>query len=285
MIDDLKCGDVDSFEQNWKEREETNYVHWTPSKAKNQIQLAFKNHWHLLCELMESRYFNNGKRVLEVGCGRGSLSCYFSDAGYDCSLLDISEDVIKKAKAIFQENELKAKFRVGSVEALPFENNIFDVVFSIGLLEHFEDAELAISEQIRLLDEGGLLFCYIVPEYSDNIQKDYEWVNEVLKGYVESPTGHSSQKKEVFRSIAGSEYYLSLLKKNGLNNISASGVYPLPMISHSIEFPFTLMPDKSEQALVQQFKKMLEKRQKKTRKNPWLCEEGYGQAFVVWGYK
>jgi len=57
------------------------------------------------------------------------------------------------------------------------------------------------------------------------------------------------------------------------------------MISHSIDFPFSLMPQKSEQELVQYFKKILIEIEKKTGTHPWLCKEGYGNAFLVWGVK
>lgn len=284
-MDEMKKGEVLSFQGNWKARGESYYVHWTRSEPVNQVQLAFRNHWNLLCELIEDSCFNKGDRVLEVGCGRGSLSCYFSDAGYKCTLLDISAEVIEKAKDIFQKYELKAEFQVGDAERFSFEDRSFDVVFSIGLLEHFDNWESLIREQIRVLDDGGLLFCYVVPDYSDNIQKDYAWINEILKGYVKKAEGQSQEKFPVWRSTASSVSGLLLLKKYGLSNVHTSGVYPLPMISHSIEFPFTLMPEESEKALVRHFTKMLEENGRKTGKHPWLCEEGYGQAFVMWGYK
>ena len=284
-MDELKNGDLISFQGNWKERDESCYVHWTRSEPVNQIQLAFRNHWILLRELMEDVYFNKGTRTLEVGCGRGSLSSYFSDAGYECTLLDISEDVIDKARVIFQRNDLKVKFEVGDAQKLPFDDKSFDIVFSIGLLEHFEDCEPLISEQIRVLDDGGLLFCYIVPECQGNIQKEYEWINKILKEYVQDSTGKTHQKLPVWRSAVSSRDILFLLEKYGLSNVNASGVYPLPMISHSIEFPFTLMQEESEKALVSHFEQMLKENGRKTGQNPWLCEEGYGQAFVMWGYK
>lgn len=284
-MDEMKNGDVISFQGNWKDRDESCYVHWTRSEPVNQIQLAFRNHWNLLCELMEDASFNKGTRALEVGCGRGSLSCYFSDAGYGCTLLDISEDVINRARVIFQEHNLKAEFEVGDAEKLPFDDKSFDIVFSIGLLEHFEDCDPLIREQVRVLDDGGLLFCYVVPEYSDSVQKKYKWINEILKGYVKNSTEQTHQKLPVWRSTVSSRDILFLLEKHGLGNAKASGVYPLPMISHSIEFPFTLMPEESEKVLVSHFEQMLEENGRKTSRNPWLCEEGYGQAFVMWGYK
>lgn len=278
-------GDADSFEKIWQAREETHYTHWTRTEPQNQIQLAFRNHWSLLNDLMKSPHFKRGKRVLEVGCGRGSLSCYFSDAGYDCTLLDTSRSVVDVAQQIFEANDLKGTFVVGDANALPFDDNYFQVVFSIGLSEHFEDIEPPIKEQIRVLNEGGLFFGYVVPEYSDNIQREYEWVNDILKGYAQIPDERSRKKQDVYRSDAGSERYLSILKECHLKSVDASGVYPLPMISHSKEFPFTLMPNKSETALVKQLGKMLKENGRRTGKHPWLCEEGYGQAFAVWGYK
>jgi cyclopropane fatty-acyl-phospholipid synthase-like methyltransferase len=234
---------------------------------------------------MEDLQFNRGKRVLEVGCGRGSLSCYFSDAGFQCALVDISLKAVNIAKRIFASNGLDGKFAVGDVRTLPFAERSFDVVFSIGLLEHMEQIGPPIVEQIRVLDEGGLFVGYVVPKYLDNIQKDYEWVNDVIKGYADSPGFHAGEKEAVFRSDAGSDKYAPVLEKCRLKNVRTSGVYPLPMISHSIDFPFSLMPDHSERAVVRHFVHMLEEKRKRSGRHPWLCQEGYGQAFLVWGYK
>jgi len=279
------CPDVGSFERNWKTRKEATYTHWTRDEPHNQVQLAFRNHWSFFNELMEDSQFNKGKRVLEVGCGRGSLSCYFSDAGFRCTLVDISSSAVKIAKRIFASNGLNGNFSVGDVRALPFAKRSFDVVFSIGLLEHIEQIGPPIGEQIRVLDDGGLFIGYVVPKYMDNIQKDYQWINEVIKGYAERRGPYGMEKKDVFRSDSGSEVYVPVLEECRLKGVRTSGVYPLPMISHSIDFPFSLMPDKSERAVVRQFVSMLEENGKRTGRHPWLCQEGYGQAFLVWGYK
>ncbi len=278
-------GDIGTFDRNWRVRGEAFYNHWTRDDPKNQVQLAFKNHWSLFNELMKSYDFNGGKRVLEVGCGRGSLSCYFSDTGFECTLLDLSASVIDIAKRMYFSNDLTAAFLVANVEALPFDENSFDVVFSVGLLEHLIQIELPMAEQVRVLDKGGLFIGYVVPKYLDNIQKDFEWVNNIIKGYAARLDSSGGEKEDVFRSDGGSEAYVPILQKLGLKDVHASGVYPLPMISHSIKFPFTLMPEESESAIVKHFAKMLDDNGKRTGKHPWLCQEGYGQAFIVWGYK
>jgi len=280
-----KRGDVNSFDKNWTTREESTHTYWTRNNVENQIQLAFRNHWLLFDELINSeKEYNGKKRVLEVGCGRGSLSCYFSDAGYDCTLVDLSSNVISIAKKIFSKNKLEAKFFVGDANNLDFPDNSFDIVYSIGLLEHFDSIDAPLVEQIRVLDNGGMWFGYIVPEYTKNIQTEYEWINLILQGYTDQ-LNHEEKKEGVFRSDYGSERYIPILERLGLRNIKVSGVYPVPMISHSTDFPFSLMPEDSEKVLVKYLEELLRKNLEKTGKNQWLCDEGYGNAFLIWGVK
>jgi len=280
----LKKGDKGAFDKNWKTRPETNYIHWVHGEPQNQIQLAFRNHWNLFQEIMKGQM--KGRRVLEVGSGRGSMSAYFAENEYDCTLLDNSESVIETAKMIFRRNNLSASFDVGDALNLPYKEGSFDLVFSMGLLEHFKDIDRPLSEQIRVLGQSGLFIGYVVPKYIDNVQKDYNWINNILKGMMdESIQNDFEQKERIYRSDIGSERYVDVLKNLPVYDIKTSGVYPLPMISHSIEFPFTLLNDKCEKILVKTFNKILEKRRIETGKNPWFCEEGFGQAFLVWCFK
>jgi SAM-dependent methyltransferase len=200
-------------------------------------------------------------------------------------LLDISNAVVERARQIFQRNQLRGRFLVGDATALPFDDCSFDIVFSIGLLEHFEDIETPLKEQIRVLAPKGLFLGYIVPEYEDNVQNDYEWINDILKATVPSKIRSNIQKDKLYRSESGSDRYLEKLKKFNVRDLQATGVYPLPMISYSTEFPFTLLDEKSEKILVEHFQGLLDKRKKKIGRNPWICDEGYGQAFLIWCYK
>jgi ubiquinone/menaquinone biosynthesis C-methylase UbiE len=275
-------GDASRFDQNWRVTQEAHYLHWTRGEPENQVQLAFRQHWLTFQELMGPEF--KGRRVLEVGCGRGSLSAYFADAKWDCTLLDLSPAAIDVAKSAFAAHGLKAKFDVGDCLALPYPDLSFDLVFSIGLLEHFEVIGRVIDEQVRILAPGGLFIGYVVPNIPDSVQKEYAWFCNLLKAL--SPTKAAAQKIPIFRSNAMSPNYLASMVRAGLNNLGASGTYPLPMISHSIDFPFSLLPPEAEKILVAQFRHMLdESRKKMGGKNPWLCPEGEGQAFLVWGSK
>lgn len=279
-------GSVDEFDKNWKERKETHYNHWVRGCVQNQIQLAFRNHWKLFEEVLKDRPKSN---CLEVGAGRGSLSSYFADNGIDCTLLDTSKSILGTAERIFKNNGHKAEFVEGNALDLPFEDNSFDVVTSIGLFEHFEDIKTPLTEQFRVLRPGGTCFAYIVPERPDNIQRYFRWINSILKiiaNVFTKKSKKSAPKTDIFRSDFGSERYIPVVKELGTFDVEACGMYPLPMISHSPEFPFSLLPKPVEWSLTRIFELSLFIRKflfgkSLYRGNPWTCSERMGQAFLV----
>ena len=90
-------------------------------------------------------------------------------------------------------------------------------------------------------------------------------------------------KEKVYRSSFGLNYYKKILRSLNVKNIKAYGIYPVPMISHSIEFPFSLMPKNSEKNFLKEFNKFLQNN--KHKYSNWLCEEDEGQAIILWGTK
>lgn len=277
-------GDVEAFEANWQNRSETAYFHWTRGQPVNQIQLAFRRHWLTFQRLLNGDEGN--RKCLEVGCGRGSLSAYFADAGWDCTLLDLSPRALERAQEAFKKEKLPAQFDIGDCLALPYPDNSFDLVFSIGLLEHFQEIDRVISEQLRVLAPGGLFIGYVVPNLPDNLQKDYDWVNDLLRAILPDETKEASTgKTDVYRSDSLSSPYLEIMNKLGLIKTGHAGAYSIPMISHSTSFPFSLLPTEAEKSLVNTFEKWLNKRESETGADPWCCAEGDGQAFLVWGRK
>ena len=272
-------GDKIKFDRSWKSSKEANYSHWTRKKPQNQIQFAFRNHWITFNKIIKKNKLKQ-KRVLEVGCGRGSLSAYFADNKWECTLLDSSSKAISIAKHYFNKNKLKASYLVADCKNIPYPEKSFDLVFSIGLLEHFKNPEKIIKEQIRVLDKGGLFIGYIVPEIKNNIQDQYEWINKIFTLLTKSKN-NKNRKKKIYRTNYMCNFYKQILKKNNLMNIKSSGIYPVPMISISKSFPFTLMDINIEKVIVNHFEKLLYD----DFNNSWLCNEKKGQAILVWGTK
>ena len=99
-----------------------------------------------------------GQNVLDVACGTGNWLVSVKDRGGIPAGIDLSE----KAIAICKSNISDGKFYVGSAEALPFEDNRFEVITCLGALEHFIDPVQALQEMIRTARDDAA-FLLLVP--------------------------------------------------------------------------------------------------------------------------
>jgi ubiquinone/menaquinone biosynthesis C-methylase UbiE len=269
---------AEQFNNIWKQRGESLYNHWTPNAPTNQIQLAFRNHWDVFKEIIG----DTQGICLEVGCGRGSISSYFAENGYKCHLFDYSLEILLIGKEIFKKNRHKGTPVCGDASNLPYKSNSFDVVVSIGLLEHFEDASDIISEQIRVLKKDGIMLAYIVPDMPFNIQRYFNWINKFLKIIIKGDKSKKPKKSQIYRNNYMPSVYLYILDKYNIKDAQCIGMYPLPMISHSPEFPFSLMPQRAETALTILFKAILWIRGLFVKGHTWICNHDFGQAFLVY---
>lgn len=105
---------------------------------------------------------SSGKRVLDVGCGNGYVTCKFAQAGASVVAVDLTDKGVELTKARLSLAGLEADVRRADAESLPFGDDTFDVVVSFGVLHHTPDTETAISEIHRVLRPGGrfLLMLY-----------------------------------------------------------------------------------------------------------------------------
>jgi SAM-dependent methyltransferase len=98
----------------------------------------------------------NNKKVLEYGCGTGSLSFDLMIEGARVTGIDISEVAISKAKEMMLEKNTGGdlRFAVMDAEDLAFEADEFSVVCGSGILHHL-NVERAFKELSRVLKKEG----------------------------------------------------------------------------------------------------------------------------------
>ena len=99
--------------------------------------------------------------ILEIGCGDGIVLKKFLEMDENNTLigLDISEYAISQAK----EENTKIRFDVCDARNLTIESDSMDLVYSIGLIEHFnhKDLTMCLNEKKRVLKTNGQLVIMI----------------------------------------------------------------------------------------------------------------------------
>jgi len=149
-----------------------------------------------------------GDTVVDLGSGAGNdvfiARAIVEDEGKVIGL-DMTEEMIEKAN---KNNEKlgydNVEFKFGDIEAMPFENDLADVVVSNCVLNLVPDKQKAFSEIYRILKPGAH-FCV-----SDI----------VLKG--ELPTGLKKSAEMYAGCVAGAlqqDEYLSIIRETGFTSI------------------------------------------------------------------
>lgn len=99
------------------------------------------------------KYAKN-KKVIETGCGTGLMAGYLQKLGMKATALDLSQKVLNYAKEIAMISKVisPCKYEQGDILNLKYKNNAFDVCFSNGVLEHFDDEDIikTLKEQMRI---------------------------------------------------------------------------------------------------------------------------------------
>ena len=101
-----------------------------------------------------------GQRVLDFGCGPGTLSVGLAEAVEPGELhgIDIEASQIELARAAAQAGgHANATFHVGDITDLPFDDDSFDVAHCHAVLMHVPDTQAALAEIKRVLKPGGII--------------------------------------------------------------------------------------------------------------------------------
>ena len=127
---------------------------------------------HYLPELVDFSAYQD-KQLLEIGCGVGLDLARFARAGAKVTGIDLAQVSIDLAKTNFEQQHLDADLYVMNGEAMPFENETFDVVYAHGVLQYTANASRMVEEIHRVLRPGGEAILMVYNRYS--------WLNAMSK--------------------------------------------------------------------------------------------------------
>lgn len=107
-----------------------------------------------------------GKKVLEIGVGLGADHQLLAEAGAELHGIDLTHRAIEHTRRRFAQLGLRSNLEQGSAERLPFPDDMFDLVYSYGVIHVTPDTPRAASEIMRVLRPGGTFKVMIYHRYS-----------------------------------------------------------------------------------------------------------------------
>lgn len=121
--------------------------------------------------ILFNRYLASGSMsLLDIGCGAGKWLVYFNrQFGYEVYGVDYSERACEVAKETLKRNAVQGKVICTDVFDSSFQSQYkqyFDVVLSMGVVEHFDDPTAIIDAHLNLLKTGGHIII-TVPNLGD----------------------------------------------------------------------------------------------------------------------
>ena len=112
---------------------------------------ARERFFHLLLN-----YMSPGMKVLELGCGTGSIIFLLAEWGAEVIGIDISEEAIRQAKGEAKRRGIENKILLLEMDAekLDLPDNFFDIICGIGILHHL-NLQNTYREIARVLKPTG----------------------------------------------------------------------------------------------------------------------------------
>jgi len=121
-------------------------------------------------------------KILDIGSGVSLLPIYLASKGHEILSIDNDDILMKRVSPLLAKwCDTNVQYREGDVTKLHFEDNTFDRVFCISVLEHLEEEKLngryvnyrkrnldilAIKEMLRVMKPNGLLI--LTFDWSEN---------------------------------------------------------------------------------------------------------------------
>jgi len=94
-------------------------------------------------------------RILDVGCGTGANLEMLAGFGA-AEGVDVSEDALAFCRA-----RGLTRVKLGAAEHLPYEDNSFDLVTALDVVEHLDDDAAGLTEMRRVLRPGGRALLFV----------------------------------------------------------------------------------------------------------------------------
>jgi ubiquinone/menaquinone biosynthesis C-methylase UbiE len=152
---------------------------------RDEPHYRVENQQKVKANLLRAAERTGTRRMLDIGCGAGFVIDLMRDTFDEIHGIDATRamlDQIDTSKGNVTVHE-------GVAEALPFDNETFDLVTAYSVFHHLADHRPVLAETCRVLRTGGMLYIDLEPNRSfwhaiERIEQEYEGKLESLDEFV-----------------------------------------------------------------------------------------------------
>ncbi len=232
---------IDNFRKNIvKEHFSSSSKYWDSLYSDSDEKQTFtkfelRRRKEIVVNFIEKINSEKINRVLDLGCGAGQYLVQLSSMDFECFGADISEEMLKITREKFIFHQIKDVTLINSdCYELPIEDNYFDLIICIGVLEYLDNETRALLEMKRIIKPGGFVTVTFPNLYKlRNLLNPYYYIIRIWtylfgKKSAQSQQGNNSKNVKIdFGKSTVNRYSLSKVKKiisnSGFNIIEAKG--------------------------------------------------------------
>jgi len=144
--ENLDLETVESFGSEWQKFD---------SFSLEQIEKAGDEYF----DVVPKEILNEDTYVLDVGCGTGRWTKYIAPKVGFVEAIDPSEAVFSAVQLLEEEQNIRVTH--AQVSNIPFADETFDLVFSLGVLHHIPDTYQGVVDCVKKVKKGGHFLVYL----------------------------------------------------------------------------------------------------------------------------
>jgi SAM-dependent methyltransferase len=135
-------------------------------------------------DLLTDTIVNKNSYVLDIGCGTGRWTKYLTSRVNFIEAIDPSNSIFAADNLL--DTIPNVRLAKAGIEGMPFNDEIFDFVMSIGVLHHTPNPQKAMVDCVKKVKHGGYFYCYLYHnlESKNWFSKALFWSGEFVRKIV-----------------------------------------------------------------------------------------------------
>ena len=166
-------------------------------RRHNVLSLRYQERFKGILQMVDKCSLPPGSHILDVGCGAGVYSVTLAGRGYFVEAVDGAPAMLERTRHHAAEAQVGERVRttMGSIYHLPFHDEAFPMVVSVGVIPWLASPQEAIVELARVIKPGG----YLVMTADNRRRLD------VLLDPLKSPA--FSRARQIVKTVFGVSYW------------------------------------------------------------------------------